>query len=180
MARGQDSQDVGISWGASGRSHASRSEEEFLDSGALLITRGRFGDLSSEDEEFENANRAPTELPAVSSAPVSVPGRPARLRLLKECHKSPQKFLRWRQCSPVDRQGTRIEMTVEDSDDKDEEWDPDIRVFDPVESDDDSVLDAFQRDLEGDVGPRSKFENDVSPSFQCAHPTCGATQLLRM
>ena len=46
------------------------------------------------------------------------------------------------------RQGTWVEMTVEDGDDEDEEWDPDIRVFDPVESDDDSVLDALQRDLE--------------------------------
>ena len=58
-------------------------------------------------------------------------------------------------------------MTLEDSDDEDDEWDPDIRVFDPVKSDDDSVLDALQRDLEGDVGPGSKFENDVSPSLQC-------------
>ena len=46
-----------------------------------------------------------------------------------------------------------VEMTVEDSDDDDEEWDPDVSVFDPAESDNDSVLDALQRDLEADVGP---------------------------
>ena len=63
-------------------------------------------------------------------------------------------------------QGTWVEMTVEDSDDEDEEWDPHIRVFNPVESDDDSVLDALRRHLEGDVGPQSQFENDVSPT-QC-------------
>ena len=39
--------------------------------------------FSNEDEEFENANRTPTEFLEVISAPVSVPGRPARLRLLK-------------------------------------------------------------------------------------------------
>ena len=32
----------------------------------------------------------------------------------------------------------------------------------------DSVLDALQRDLEGDVGPGSTFVNDVSPSFHTA------------
>ena len=36
MARGQDNQDLGMSWGASGRSHASRSEEEFLEGGSLV------------------------------------------------------------------------------------------------------------------------------------------------
>ena len=33
MARGQDSQDLGMSWG---RSHASRSEEEVLEGGSLV------------------------------------------------------------------------------------------------------------------------------------------------
>ena len=70
-----------------------------------------------------------------------------------------------RKCPIVKARG--VEMTVEDSDDEDEEWDPDIRVFDPAESDDDSVLDALQRDLEGDAGPPITVENDVSPSFQC-------------
>ena len=37
-----------------------------------------------------------------------------------------------------------------------------------MESDDDSVLDALQRDLVGDVGPRSNFENDASRSFHSA------------
>ena len=132
------------------------------DSDAPLITRGRFGDLSSEDEEFEDANRSPTELPEVISAPVSVPGRPARLRLLKRMSQATTEVDPSGGDSAVSqevsrRQGTWVEMTVEDSDDEDDEWDPDIRVFD-----------ALQRDLEGDVGPGSKFENDVSPSFRSA------------
>ena len=48
-----------------------------VDSDVPLITGVRFGDLSNEDEEFENENRAPTEFPEVISAPDSVPGRPA-------------------------------------------------------------------------------------------------------
>ena len=117
--------------------------------------------------------RTPTVFPEVISAPVSVPGLPARLRLLKRMSEATTEVAPSRGDSAVPqevarRQGTWVEMTVEDSDDEDEEWDPDIRVFDPVESDDDSVLDALQRDLEGVVGPRSQFENDVSPSFHSA------------
>ena len=66
------------------------------------------------------------------------------------------------------RQETWVDVTVADSDDDVEHWGFDVRVFDPVESDEefDSLEDAFQRHLE--AGPRSKFENvevDMSPNF---------------
>ena len=80
--------------------------------------------VSSEDEESENATRAPTELPEVITAP-ECPGTSRKgLQLLNRMCEVPQE---------VSRQGTSVEMTVEDSDNHDEEWDPD-RVFDLVES----------------------------------------------
>ena len=73
-------------------------------------------------------------------------------------------------------------MKVEDSDDEDDEWDPDIRVFDPVESDDDSVLDALQRDWRGTWAPDQSSRTVCRPVCTVPRevPTCGATQLLRM
>ena len=53
-------------------------------------------------------------------------------------------------------------MTVEDSDNDDEERDPDMRC-DPVESDADSVLDALQRDLEVDVASACPAAADAPP-----------------
>ena len=106
--------------------------------------------FSSGNEEV-NANCAP-ELPEVITVLQSVPARPARLRLLKRMlqattdvapsggdHEVQQEVSR--------RHGTWVELTVEDSDPGDEEWDS------PVESDHDSdcVLDALQRDLEVDL-----------------------------
>ena len=44
---------------------------------------------------------------------------------------------------------------VNSEDDSDRDWGPDVRVFDPVETDDelDNVIDAPQQDLEDGVGP---------------------------
>ena len=137
-----------------------RPQRTLLDSNsdAPLIASGRFGPFSSEDQESVNANRAPTELLEVITVPQSVPARPARLRLLKRMSQATTEVARSGGDREVPqevsrRQGTWVEMTVEDSDNDEEERDPDIRVFDPVESDDgaDCVLDALQRDLEVDV-----------------------------
>ena len=102
------------------------------------------------DEEV-NANYAP-ELPEVIIVPQSVPARPARLQLLKRMSQAttevaPSGGEHDVQQEASRRHGTWVEMTVEDSDNDDEERD------NPVESDDDPdcVLDALQRDLEVDV-----------------------------
>ena len=44
---------------------------------------------------------------------------------------------------------------VDNEDDSDQVWGPDVRVFDPVETDDelDNVIKALLRYLEDDVGP---------------------------
>ena len=88
-----------------------------------------------------NVNVAPIDRLDVISVLVS-PGRPARLRLLKRMSQVTTEVVpsggdREVPQEVSSRQGTWVEMTVEDSDD-DEEWVLDIRVFDPVESDDDS------------------------------------------
>ena len=55
-------------------------------------------------------------------------------------------------------QATKV---ADSDDDVDKDWGLDVRVFDPVISveDSDCVVDALQRDLEGDAGPKPKFEN---------------------
>ena len=116
--------------------------------------------------------------------PISVPGRPARLRLLKRMSQSTTEVAP----SGGDRevpeevsrsQGTWVDMTVEDSDD-DEKWDPDIRVLDPVESDDDSdsVL-ASNVNWKGTWVPDQSSRTMCRPVFTGPRkvPTCGATQL---
>ena len=98
------------------------------------------------DEEV-NANYAP-EVPEVITMPQSV----ARLRLLKRMSQATTEVALSGGDHEVHqevshRHGTWVEMTVEDSDNDDEERD------NPVESDDDfdCVLDTLQRDLEVDV-----------------------------
>ena len=57
------------------------------------------------------------------------------------------------------RQETLVDMTVAERDDDVEHWRPDVKVFDPVESDEgsDCVVDVLQRDLESDAGPPAHF-----------------------
>ena len=126
------------------------------DSDASLITSGRFGPLSSEDEESVNVNRAPTELLEVMTVPQSIPTRPARFRLLKRMSQTTTEVAPWWRSRSPRRKCP--------GDNDDEERDPDIRVLNPVEFDDDSdcVLDALQRDLEVDVASACPGVADAS------------------
>ena len=116
------------------------------DSDAPLITQGRFGVLSSDDEDTSVAvSRVPTTIDSVSVArsserivvAVDAPTQPKRLRVMTRMSQASTEVAPSGVCPAVPRKGTWVDMTVEDTDDE---------GVNPVESFDD-VVNALERDL---------------------------------
>ena len=97
---------------------------------------------------------------------VNAPIHPKRLRVMARMSQASTQVVPSGGCWAVPRHWTWVDMTVADSDDDDDDQDsgPESFVFDPVESDEefDDVVNALERDLECDAGPRQIVNGEES------------------
>ena len=101
--------------------------------------------------------------------PSMLPHNPKRLRVMTRMSQACTEVASSGGCWAVPRQGTWVDMTVEDTDDDDDDQDsgPEF-VFNPVESHEefDDVVNALERDLECHVGRKNSNGEESFHSAQ--------------